>query len=128
MVLSKERYTETYTASEVRSYGLKLVRRNIKSKKIAKERFTSHYGTKPVVVAILWEMLCEHSDYNLSMKHLLVALNFLKEYSTQRCMAARFQMDEKTFRKWTFLILNEILKLKPRVVSIKSIYTRLHNQ
>jgi hypothetical protein len=33
MVLSKERYTETYTASEVQSYGLKLVRRKLNQRR-----------------------------------------------------------------------------------------------
>ena len=56
------------------------------------------------VCADIWKKL----DAPLQAKpiHLLLALNFLKNYNTEYVASAQFSMDEKTYRKrlWKMLI------------------------
>lgn len=96
-------------------------RRVVKSRKVSRGRFQSSFGTEPVVVADLWQLLmdCRLWTYRDKCKpsHLLWALMFLKTYGKEMDMAARVRCDEKTWRKWVWVVLHGISLLKSDVVS-----------
>ena len=51
-------------------------------------------------------------------KHLLWSLRFLRVYDTEENGACAVgKVDEKTYRKWTFLFVEEISYLESEVVS-----------
>lgn len=86
------------------------------------ERFRSWFGTPPHVVAIVWAGLALtgwlRSVSKPKPKHMLWALLFLKTYSTEPTLASRVGgVDEKTFRKWTWLYLEGIAGLASKAVS-----------
>jgi hypothetical protein len=83
------------------------------------ERFTGFYGVRPIVVAVLWDMLFDWTRNTTCMpKHLLWSLHFCKTYDTETVIAAKFGIDEKTYRKWLWFVLNGIESLRPHVVSV----------
>jgi hypothetical protein len=101
--------------------GLFIVgRRVVKSCKIARDRFQSSFGTEPVVVADLWHRLMDCRRWSERNKckpsHLLWALMFIKTYGKEMDMAARARCDEKTWRKWVWIVLYGINLLKHDVV------------
>jgi hypothetical protein len=87
--------------------------RSIKFEKLARGRFASSYGTEPIIVAILWAMMMQsnssssHDNKPYPPKHLLCwAPMFLKSYDTEMNIASRLRVpDEKTYRKWLWIIL-----------------------
>jgi hypothetical protein len=102
--------------------GLSIIGRPVNSDKLARDRFASSYGTEPLIVAILWQMLMNNSNKCDNSKpypkHLLWALMFLKSYDTEMNIASRLRVDEKTYRKWLWIILPWIATLKRDVVSL----------
>jgi len=54
---------------------------------------------------------------------LLWASHFLKTYGTESTLASQIGVDEKTFRKWTWILVYAIADLAPEVVSVKCIET-----
>jgi hypothetical protein len=89
----------------------------------ARDRFMSLYGTEPQVVALVWDMLPDavKKKNGCHPKHLLWMLNFLKAYDTSLNNATRFHCDEKTFRKWTWYMLESIERLHSQVVSSSNV-------
>lgn len=85
----------------------------------ARAKFMSLYGTEPVVVAVLWDLLPDHVKEKPGCRpnHLLWTLNFLKSYDTAINNGIRFGCDEKTFRNWTWYMLEHIESLTPQLVS-----------
>lgn len=69
-------------------------------------KFLSFYGVTPLVCAIAWNQIKHNAPYNAETKHLMWALCFLKQYSTEHIRAALFNTDEKTLRKWTWIFVN----------------------
>ena len=84
-------------------------------------RFRGVFGMSSKVCAVLWEFLVQHSTISRkkgsSPKHLLWTLMVLKLYATEETNAAMAGVDEKTFRKWCWIVLNEMKKLKKYIVS-----------
>jgi hypothetical protein len=109
-------------ASAFLDIGLSIIGRSVKSKKLARDRFASSYGTEPLIVAIVWDMMKNSNKNSIPdnkpyPKHLLWALMFLKSYDTEMNIASRLRVDEKTYRKWLWIILPWIATLKREVVS-----------
>jgi hypothetical protein len=77
--------------------------------------FDSHFGTEPKVVAIVWNMM--EKPKGARPKHLLWTLLFLKLYSNEDVLKNMAKTSKNTFRKWTELILVELYKLEPKLVS-----------
>jgi hypothetical protein len=98
--------------------GLRLINRDLKSKSVALERFTGHYGVRPIIAALLWDYLLPWTTAKKTCtpKHLLWALHFLQTYDTEITIASRFGVDEKTYRKWLWFILEGITTLVPQLV------------
>eukprot|EP00977_Amphora_coffeiformis_P008565 scaffold1938_cov260-Amphora_coffeaeformis.AAC.1 len=76
--------------------------------------FRSHFGCSPDICSILWQQItrgCNGMPY-----HLLWALNFLKSYDTEDVMACRFHVTRNTLRKWIWIYVRKICRLKRKVI------------
>ena len=85
-------------------------------------RFRSIFGTTPYVCSILWDKIREFPEEavpkNASPRHLLWTLFFLKTYPTEASLASGVGgVDEKTVRKWIWIIIEAISFLETDVVS-----------
>jgi len=77
-------------------------------------RYISHFGVTPRHTAYLWlyckERVLAVNEYCRKV-HLLWLLNLLKTGDTEHEMASRWQVDEKTMRKWTTIFIDVISDL-----------------
>jgi hypothetical protein len=86
-------------------------------------RFKSHFGTSPGVCSYIWSLIYpslhrNHECCGVQFFHLLWGLMFLKVYETDSVLAGIVGgIDEKTFRKWKWIIVKALSTLKSRVVS-----------
>jgi hypothetical protein len=84
-------------------------------------RYRAHFGVDPWLVSYLWHLIMTYAPQpfppGLKSKHLLWGLLFLKLYNSEpvNCLVA--DCDEKTFRKWVWIILEALADLEPYVVS-----------
>ena len=77
-------------------------------------RFKSIFGILIDQVCLLWLTIQQNNNslcQKASPKHLLWCLLFLKLYVTESVAAILCGCDEKTFRKWVWLFIEEIAKL-----------------
>jgi len=84
-----------------------------------KRRFHATFGTTPAICAMLWEKLdpaCTMPKGSLPV-HLLWALMFMKLYCSEAVHSSMAGVDEKTFRKWTWILVDGISYLEAEVVS-----------
>lgn len=95
------------------------------SRKTILRRYKSFFGISPTVCSIVWQESKDDHPHGATPKHLLWALSFLKQYSTEHYRRSIFQADEKTIRKWTWIFvelmsnLNTVRQLLLNVVSGK---------
>ena len=61
--------------------------------------FRASYGVHPLVYAVLWWQIRE-IDSVRSLRHFFMCLNWLKCYSKEAELAGRFNLSDKTVRKW----------------------------
>lgn len=84
------------------------------------QRFRSVFGTSPQICSYLWDMCSYHTDLpkDSHPKHLLWSLMFLKLYRSESAHTSiAGGVDEKTFRKWSWILVSAISFLVPYVVS-----------
>ena len=90
--------------------------------------FRSYFGTSSRICAVLWELLkrqrkriAKKDGYgNVSPKHLLWALMFLKVYGVEATLSSMAGgVDEKTYRKWVWIFVKAIANLEPELVCKK---------
>jgi hypothetical protein len=86
-------------------------------------RFRTFFGTSPDVCARIWLLIDPYATMptGVQLFHLLWALMFLKLYCAESVLATlagagQKSVDEKTFRKWCWLFVNEINHLKYKVI------------
>jgi hypothetical protein len=118
-------------ADDFLSLGLAIVMADASRRHACKteaRRFNAHFGIEPAVVAILWSKLVPQvrngnciadrvmAPY-LKPKHLLWCLLFLKSYATFDIIACQVGADEKTVRKWVWLVVLWISDMQDDVVS-----------
>lgn len=94
-----------------------------KTQKVLDEEIcVSLIGTSYNICSEMWNLInpLETEDLQGShTKHLFWALLFLKCYCTEPILTRVVGgVDAKTYRKWTWLFVDAIAKLKPGVVSI----------
>ena len=66
----------------------------------------AHFGVSRTTIDILWQhLLSLEYDFGFQLKHLLWVLYFLKVYNTDDINAIRWNVDIKTFKKWTFKMI-----------------------
>jgi len=90
--------------------------------KNAERTFRSHFGVAPIVASKCWNMMTSgmydgYFDINFEPKHLLWALMLLKMYALEPVHAGIAKCDQKTFRKWSLLMVEAIASLLSDVVS-----------
>lgn len=71
-------------------------------------RFKSFYGVSPDICSILWKMIDKYLPIPCEPKHLLWALNFLKQYNVEATGKAIFGVDEKTLRKYIWIMIDAL--------------------
>lgn len=76
--------------------------------------FNSFFGVSPLVCSEIWILLNKQYVPYMKPVHLFWASLFLKQYNTENVSSMICKCDEKTFRKWVWLIINE-LKLPQKV-------------
>lgn len=79
---------------------------------ISMRRYRSNFGASPSVTAFIWNRIKTDLPKSAEPKHLLYALYFLKNYNSEHVNSSVWRCDEKTYRKWQWLILQEISQLK----------------
>ena len=112
-------YEKELVAEKIYTVGQAIMNRGRKSG--YKDRdFYSFFGCSQKVCADIWELLDpkETMPEDLEYKHLLWALMFLKLYTTEAILCALAGgVSKKTFRKWSWLVVNTISYLEADVVS-----------
>jgi hypothetical protein len=115
---------EVYTANEIMKQGLLLVnytRRRIKRAKMKRniERFKGHFGSKPSVIAQIWEDLqtvqvgeARVLPEDLHMNFFLMAMHHLKRYPTELEREPLFDIDCTKGRDWVWFFVEKIQQLK----------------
>ena len=101
-------------------HGQEIFRRQKKAANgTADRRFRACFGASPLVCAIIWKgiapVVSAYDGY--SPTHLLWALMFMKLYCLEPVNASIVGVDEKTFRKWSWIVIDAIESLYDDVVS-----------
>lgn len=78
---------------------------------IGHRKFKTFYGISPEVFACLWTLMREKPEGS-EPKHMLWCMFFLKNYNKEHVNAAYANVDEKTFRLWTWRFIELLSKLK----------------
>ena len=76
-------------------------------------RFRAFFGTTASICSRLWS-LCSHIliAEGAMPVHLLWALMFLKQYNTEEVNASMAGCDEKTFRRWCWLVVHVLADIE----------------
>lgn len=82
-----------------------------KSVAVGLRRFKSFFGVSPEVCSIVWNLIRDQSEFDVEPKHLLWGLLFLKQCDVEHVRRAIIKSDEKTIRKWTWLVINLMAKM-----------------
>jgi len=99
------------------------VRNRLSTITSAVKRYISHFGISPTVTAEVWEQVfvLRHHRISTSLRieppHLLWALLFAKQYSTEPVIASMIGVDEKTARLYIWEILGIISARRSEFVS-----------
>lgn len=80
------------------------------SRIVGLRKFRSFFGCSPEVCEKLWNNLRDKPG-DSSPKHLLWALLFLKCYNIGSVNASLVNVDEKTFRKWSWCFIELLSQL-----------------
>lgn len=78
---------------------------------VLNRRFKAFFGPPPAVTEILWYRIRDHLPEGRKRMHLLMGLHFLRNYNIEENNALVFFCDEKTFRKWSWIIIVALSKL-----------------
>lgn len=91
--------------------GLSYANHNINNSNLTGYRkFRAFYGISSEVFAILWNLI-RQKPRGSEPKHLLWCMFFLKNYNKEHINAAITNVDEKTFRLWTWRFVNLLANL-----------------
>ena len=90
------------------------------SKKIRQRQFSSWFGIDSAMCSHVWEMIQSKGQPTVPKAkpiHLLWMLLFVKGYCKEHINAQIAKVDEKTFRKWSWIMIERVASLAPSVVS-----------
>lgn len=73
-------------------------------------KFRTFYGVSPEICALLWNQI-GNKPSGSEPKHLLWCMLFLKTYNKEHINAAIVNVDEKTFRLWTWRFVELLAQL-----------------
>lgn len=89
-------------------------------------KFRTFYGISPDVCSSIWLLLSEKPS-SAEPKHLLWCLFFLKNYNKEHVNAAIANVDEKTFRLWTWRFINLLAELRVIKFDFKTKFYQTHS-
>ncbi|KAG9400879.1 hypothetical protein AC1031_009602 [Aphanomyces cochlioides] len=89
--------------------AIPMLRRSPATSTTNQRRFTALFGVSISVATLTWEKMPRPEG--AQPWHLLWALMILKIYSSENVHATIAGADEKTFRKWCWLILDSLEEL-----------------
>ena len=122
--ISTESSIVVYTPNEILKKGLILAGYKMKSvSKVKKatnlERFQSHYGANPEVLAHIWEDIQRETDpdlfiprNSLNLDYFFMAIHFLKRYPEEREREAQYGWHRDTCQDWSWYYIKRIKALK----------------
>ncbi len=86
------------------------------------KRFVSFFGVMPDVCEYIWSKLSAENGHphNTRPLYLLCALLFLRQYNVESVNHAITGLDEKTFRKWSWIYIERLAFGMPDIVSLLS--------
>lgn len=108
-------------ALEFEFMGAEMMRRNVDgSATILDRRFRSWFGTSSIICAWGWhELESRGLPEGVEKKHYLWALTLMKTYETEANLSSKVgAVDETTFRKWAWLVVDLISWLELDLVSL----------
>lgn len=100
--------------------GLSIIKRNNKYGSISRRRFRALFGVDSIICAQIWKLIYSKLPNGASPMHLMWTFMFLKAYNTEEVNSSFVGIDEKTYRKWVWICIDCIAKL--RVVRNKLSY------
>jgi hypothetical protein len=74
-------------------------------------RFKRLFGVRPCICGRVWLLVESALPTGAGHRHLLWTLYFLKHYSKEAVNAAFARCDEKTYRKWCWMVMRAIADL-----------------
>jgi hypothetical protein len=74
-------------------------------------RFRVLFGVSSPICCRLWHLVKSSLPNGASPRHLLWTLYFLRQYSDQEVNSAFAKCDEKTFRKWCWIVIKALADL-----------------
>ena len=85
------------------------INKELKQSSYSIRRYRSFFGIGPDIASKIWGMVAipAHSY----PKHLLFSLLFLKNYNAEHLNASLCNVDERTFRKWSWYYIREMAGL-----------------
>ena len=89
------------------SIGARFMRRPVRPTDHWIRCFRARFGVHPLICADMWSLM-EKSDV-LKPKYLFYGLHFLPATRAKTRMHLFFQVDEKTFRKYCWLVMEKLL-------------------
>lgn len=110
------------TPADFLGFGTRIINKGDTARRRNELRaFLSHFGTSPDVCADLWSLLITSDyivDFNIKIlpNHLFFGLHRLWCNETEIRSAKFFKVDEKTFRKWSWIIINAMAQLSFDVI------------
>lgn len=113
--------------------GLLLIKRGDPKRNHNDQRvFASHFGTDHDTCADAWSLLIasdyvQDHDNNPKPEHLFFGLYSLKINKSEHVSCKFFQVDEKTYRKWSWFIIDSLSQLQFRVVSTSTFNNHFFN-
>jgi hypothetical protein len=86
--------------------------------------FKAAFGVSPFMCSVMWNYMDDQENlpHRAQPKHLLWTLLFLKLYNSENVLCSLCECDEKTFRKWVWLMLPAIGSLD-HVVRVRPFVT-----
>lgn len=95
--------------------------RFIRHNNLGMRQFREFFGTTPAICAIIWNLLAQKEKLPNKSKpmYLLFALLLLKLYGTEELIAVVSGVDNKTFRKWSWIFIN-LLAFELDVINFES--------
>ena len=102
---------QDYSTTYFERLGADIMRRNTSSVSNTR-RFRSFFGVHPRICATLWRSCVQSLPTSAQPKHLLLILHFLKTYNTFEILAGVLCVDEKTARKWVWIMVDVLADLK----------------
>jgi hypothetical protein len=79
--------------------------------KTRQRRFKGIFGVSPEICARVWAAALPLLPGSASPVHLLWTLYFLKQYGLEEVNAAFARCDEKTYRKWCWIMIKTLAEL-----------------